>query len=313
MSKGDTMKRFIKPAILTSVLVISALGISGCETTPEPDTRLVSAREAVAAAESNGDVTKYAPTELDRARKLLANAEGSLKEKGSKDPTAAHYAYLASQMAHIAEQRAHEQVATARVKSGETERQKILLSARENEANQAVSQARAAQSAAEQARNEALNAQSEMAAAQLESQRLAAELQDVKTKQTTRGLVLTLDDVLFDTGRSELKSGSRRTLDQIAQFLNEYPERKVQIEGFTDSQGGNDFNLELSQKRADSVASAIIQRGIAADRVRSMGYGEEFPVASNENSGSRQLNRRVEIIVGNGDAPIPGRSGSNTP
>jgi outer membrane protein OmpA-like peptidoglycan-associated protein len=211
-------------------------------------------------------------------------------------------------------------VAVARIKSGETERQKILLSAREGEANQAVAQARAAQSdalaaqsAAEQARSEAQNAQAELAAAQAEAQRLAAELQNVKTAQTSRGLVLTLDDVLFDTGRSDLKSGSRRTLDQIAQFLNEHPERRVQIEGFTDSQGANDYNLELSQSRADAVATAIIQRGIDAQRVRALGYGEGFPVASNSNEGSRQLNRRVEIVVANDDEPIPARAGSVTP
>ena len=79
----------------------------------------------------------------------------------------------------------------------------------------------------------------------------------------------------------------------------------MQVEGFTDSQGANDYNLELSQRRADAVAMAIIQRGIDAQRVRALGYGEEFPVASNDNAGSRQLNRRVEIIVSNGDRRFP--------
>jgi outer membrane protein OmpA-like peptidoglycan-associated protein len=295
------------------VIAAAAFALSGCETQPETSGVIEQARAAVDAASSDANVSKYAPTELQRARNLLVNAEGNLKAKGAKDVNTAHYAYLATQMAHIAEQRAHEQVATERVKSGETERQKILLAARENEANSALSQARQAQAAAEQARNEAQNARSEVAAAQSEAQRLASELQNVKTSQTNRGLVLTLNDVLFDTGRSELKPGARRTLDQIAQFLNEHPERRVQIEGFTDSQGGNDFNMELSQSRADAVASAIIQRGIDAQRVRALGYGEEFPVASNANSGSRQLNRRVEIIVGNQNEPIPERSDRDAP
>ena len=299
--------------LIIAALAASVLAFAACETTPQSSVALDEARAAVAAAEADANVAKYAPTELDRARKLLVNAQGSAEEKGIKDPTTAHYAYLATQMARIAEQRAHEQVATARIKSGESERQKILLAAREGEANQAVADARAAQSAAEQARSEAQNAQAELAAAQAEAQRLASELQNVKTAQTSRGLVLTLDDVLFDTGRSDLKSGSRRTLDQIAQFLNEHPERRVQIEGFTDSQGTDDFNLELSQSRADAVASAIIQRGIDAQRVRALGYGEGFPVASNSNAGSRQLNRRVEIIVANDDEPIPARSGSVSP
>lgn len=302
-----------KTPFLTASIVAAACAMAACQTAPKTSAAVEQARAAVDAAAADASVAQYAPTELQRARNLLVNAESSVKEKGAKDPIAAHYAYLATQTAHIAEQRAHEQMAMARIKAGETERQKILLAARENEANQALSQARQAQAAAEQARNEAQNAQSEKAAAQAEAQRLANELQNVKTAQTSRGLVLTLDDVLFDTGRAELKPGARRTLDQIAQFLNEHQDRRVQVEGFTDSQGGNDYNLELSQKRADAVASAIVQRGIDSQRVRALGYGEEFPVASNANAGSRQLNRRVEIIVGNENQSIPERNSQDAP
>ena len=99
----------------------------------------------------------------------------------------------------------------------------------------------------------------------------------MQASQTSRGIVLTLDDVLFDTGKAQLKPGARASIDQIAAFLNENPERRVQVEGFTDSQGTNDFNLELSQSRADAVAMAIIQRGIDAQRVRALGYGEGYP------------------------------------
>jgi outer membrane protein OmpA-like peptidoglycan-associated protein len=119
--------------------------------------------------------------------------------------------------------------------------------------------------------------------------------------------------VLFDTGRADLKPGAERSIEQLTSFLNEHPERRVQVEGFTDSQGPNDYNMELSQKRADAVAMAIIQRGIDAQRVRALGYGEEFPVASNKDSGSRQLNRRVEIVVSNGAQAIPGRAASGSP
>jgi len=119
--------------------------------------------------------------------------------------------------------------------------------------------------------------------------------------------------VLFDTGQAALKPGAVRPIEQIAQFLNEHPERSVQVEGFTDSQGGNDYNLELSQKRADAVAMAIMQRGVKAERVRAMGYGEEFPKASNDSAGSRQLNRRVEIVVSNDDKAIPGRQAAGNP
>jgi outer membrane protein OmpA-like peptidoglycan-associated protein len=301
------MKRNHTKHSLVAVAVASALlGLAACETAPDSSALLEQARTAVTQAEDDPNVTKYAPTELDRARKLLINAESSAKDKGANDKTASHYAYLTTQMARIAEQRAQEQSAMARIKAGETERQKILLTARENEADQAVAQAKAAQADAENAK---ANAQS----AQAESQRLAAQLENLQASQTSRGIVLTLDDVLFDTGKAQLKSGAARSIDQIAAFLNENPERRVQVEGFTDSQGANDYNLELSQSRADAVAMAIIQRGIDAQRVRALGYGESFPVASNTNAGSRQLNRRVEIIVSNGSADIPGRTAAQTP
>src|SRR6185436_4102934 len=133
---------------------------------------------------------------------------------------------------------------------------------------------------------------------------------NVQASQTSRGMVLTLDDVLFDTGKAQLKPGAQRAIDQITAFLKENPGRRVQVEGFTDSQGADEFNLELSQSRADAVAMAIIQRGVDAERVRALGYGEGYPVASNANAGSRQLNRRVEIIVSNDNTEIPGRGPS---
>jgi outer membrane protein OmpA-like peptidoglycan-associated protein len=306
------MKSMIRN-LIAAAAASTLLGIAGCETAPETSGLLEDARSSVAAAEADPNVGKYAPTELDRARKLLVNAEGAAKSKGAKDKTATHYAYLATQMARISQQRAQEQVATAQVKAGETERQKILLSARENEANQAIAQARTAQSQAELAKVDAQNAQAQVQQALAESQRLAAELENLQASQTSRGIVLTLDDVLFDTGKAQLKSGAQRSLDQIAAFLSENPERRVQVEGFTDSQGPDDFNRELSQSRADAVARAIIQRGIDAQRVRALGYGEEFPVASNTNAGSRQLNRRVEIVVSNGNSDIPGRTAAGSP
>ena len=135
----------------------------------------------------------------------------------------------------------------------------------------------------------------------------------MQASQTSRGIVLTLDDVLFDTGKAQLKPGAR-ALDRTDRGVPQRESRAPRaVEGFTDSQGTDDYNLELSQSRADAVAMAIIQRGIDAQRVRALGYGEEFPVASNANAGSRQLNRRVEIIVSNGDAAIPGRTAAGSP
>jgi outer membrane protein OmpA-like peptidoglycan-associated protein len=134
----------------------------------------------------------------------------------------------------------------------------------------------------------------------------------VQAVQTSRGLVMTLDDGLFDKGRADLGPAAQRSIDRIVAFLGKYPGRRVQIDGFTDSEGASGYNLELSQSRADAVAMAIIRRGVDAKRVRATGYGELFPVAGNE-PGSRLLNRRVEIIVGNDGHAIQSRLAANAP
>jgi outer membrane protein OmpA-like peptidoglycan-associated protein len=143
-----------------------------------------------------------------------------------------------------------------------------------------------------------------------EAAQAQAELAALKATPTARGLVLTLGDVMFDTGRSELKSGGMRKIEQLAQFLTEHPERRVQIDGFTDSVGSDAYNEELSQRRADAVKAALVRQNIDAARISTEGYGKAYPVASNNDSGGRQLNRRVEVVIGgaNGSAIAP-RSG----
>ena len=183
----------------------------------------------------------------------------------------------------------------ARVAAGQAERDQIQLAARTRDVNNA----NMATSAALGQRDNA----AEQAA------RLQAEVDALKAKPTPRGLVLTLGDVLFDTGRSELNPGAARKLDQLSEFLMEHPERRVQIDGFTDSVGSDSYNQDLSQRRADSVKAALISRGVDPSRIGSQGYGKSFPVANNVDSGGRQLNRRVEVVIGgdNGGS-ISGRS-----
>ncbi|MBA1198998.1 OmpA family protein [Pseudomonas plecoglossicida] len=122
-------------------------------------------------------------------------------------------------------------------------------------------------------------------------------LQNLKAKRTERGTVVTFGDVLFDTGRGELRSGSQRNIQQLAQYLQDNPQRKVLVEGFTDSTGSDALNQQLSERRAAAVGNALRRQSVSADRIVTAGYGKEYPVATNADAQSRQLNRRVEVII----------------
>jgi outer membrane protein OmpA-like peptidoglycan-associated protein len=132
-------------------------------------------------------------------------------------------------------------------------------------------------------------------------------LQDLQAKQTDRGMVLTLGDVLFETGRADLRSGADRTVSQLASFMQQNPDRTVEITGFTDSTGSVEFNQELSERRAEAVRQALTRYGISPQRVVTRGLGPALPVASNNTAGGRQQNRRVEITISDEKGSIPPR------
>jgi len=273
--------------------VALALASAACVTTVEPNPALLNARAVVAKAEGDENVNKFAPLDLEAARKQLDVAEAAALNHD--DAAIAQPAYMAVQSARLAEAHAAAKADDARVAAGQSDRDKIQLAARTREvdtANMATDTAKL-----------------QTSAALGEAARLQAEVDQLKATPTPRGLVLTLGDVLFDTGKAQLNPGSGRKLDQLAQFLTDHPERRVQIDGFTDSVGTESYNLDLSQRRADAVRSALIGRGIAPSRIGTQGYGQEFPVADNTDSGGRQLNRRVEVVIGNDSgAAIAARS-----
>lgn len=130
------------------------------------------------------------------------------------------------------------------------------------------------------------------------------ELAALKAKQTSRGMVLTVGDVLFDTGQATLKPGAYPDISRLAQFLRENPDRNVQIEGHTDSTGSLTTNTILSERRAQAVADALVAAGVAPGRVETRGMGSDYPVATNATAAGRQQNRRVEIVIGS--APTTG-------
>jgi len=259
----------------------------------------------VLAAESDPNVGKYAALDLQAAKQDLAIADDAALHH--QETAIAHPAYMAAQNARLAQMHAAAMADDARVAAGQAERDQILLSSRNREVQNAKMATNEAKMVASEALDQRDKAAQQAALATQESARLQAELDQLKAIPTPRGLVLTLGDVLFDTGRSELNPGAGRKLDQLAQFLAEHKERRVQIDGFTDSVGTDSYNEELSRRRADAVKSALLVRGIDSSRISTQGYGKAFPVANNTDSGGRQLNRRVEVVIGgdNGTAISP--------
>ena len=262
-----------------------ALALAGCVTTPQPNAALESARTIVQAAVADPNAAKYAALDVQAAQADLAAADAAyLKhdEAGIAQP-----AYMAAQSARLAQLRGAAKADDARVAAGQAERDSILLAARSSQVDSAKRATDAATS---------------------NSARLQAEVDALKAKPTDRGLVLTLGDVLFETGSATLSPGAGRNLDRLVQFLTEHPDRLVQIDGFTDSVGTDSFNQDLSQRRADAVRASLQSRGIASARIATQGYGKEYPVASNSESSGRQLNRRVEVVIGaDGGAAVAAR------
>jgi outer membrane protein OmpA-like peptidoglycan-associated protein len=136
---------------------------------------------------------------------------------------------------------------------------------------------------------------------------LEARMAELNAKQTPRGLVVTLGDVLFDVDRSALKPAGMRMVDQLAEVLKADPQRTVLVEGFTDSTGADAYNQTLSTERADAVRVALLGQGIASTRVASRGYGKANPVGSNDTAAGRQMNRRVEIVLSDESGQIKAR------
>jgi outer membrane protein OmpA-like peptidoglycan-associated protein len=199
------------------------------------------------------------------------------------------------------------------VEKAEGERASIIIDAREKEAREAQAKAGQAQALAAEAEHKANTAEQEsmriaQVAQQTQAQLDAAnrQIEDMKAQKTDRGMVVTLGDVLFDTGSATLKPGADRSLQQVAAYLSGNVKAKVMIEGHTDSVGDDAFNQRLSEQRAQSVASRLSFMGVDASRVAASGLGEAYPVTGNDTPAGRQQNRRVEIIFSDNEGAFAG-------
>lgn len=249
------------------------LGLVACST-PADNQALDQARARVSQVNQDPVVNRQAPLELERARQALAQADASWRNGDNRD-VVTHQAYMAYQQANLAAETARLRNSQDQIKNAEAERAKTLLSARSEETEQ-----------------------------------LRQQLSDLKARQTERGIQLTLSNVLFKTDSATLVPGATGNLDRLADVLKQHPDLNVEIDGYTDSTGNPDYNMDLSQRRADAVRSALVSRGIDPSRIVARGYGENAPVATNDTPQGRQLNRRVEVVLTETGGQPPQASGA---
>ena len=262
--------------------------LAGCATAPRSPEGAAEVRSKLTQLQSDPNLADRAPVALQEAEAAVRVAEEPLA-KGKDAALGAHRVYMADRKVEIAIAQASTRYAEdQRARLGE-ERERARLDARTREADRARADADATRASAADAASSAAR----------EAADLQRQVDALQAKATDRGLVLTLGDVLFTSGRADLKVGATSNLDRLVTFLSQYPSRNIEIEGHTDSVGSDDYNQDLSQRRADSVRSYLMQQGINSQRIAASGKGEHQPVADNDSAGGRQLNRRVEIIIEN--------------
>ena len=278
-----------------SMTLIAIAALSGCNSTTH-NASLADAHANYNNASINPNVTNLAALELKEAGDSLSKADTALS-KGEDAAKVDHLAYLANQKVAIAQETARRKTAEQAVANAAANRTQASLDARTAEADAANRQVASMKKTAEQQAEELAAANANTANDQALIALQVTQLKELNARQTKRGLVITLGDVLFGINKSQLKSGGIRNVQKLAGFLKEYPKHKVLIEGYTDSTGDSNHNQNLSERRANAVQTALVDAGIGSDRITTRGYGEEFPVASNDSATSRQLNRRVEVII----------------
>lgn len=260
-----------KALIATSV---AAVLLAACAAAPVKPDGAADARSRLTQLQSDPSLAGRAPLAVKEADTAVQVAE----QPQADQELGAYRVYMADRKVEIARAQAETSLAEDQRTALSANRETSRLDARTREADAA----------------HVATANSEQQAAELQRQ-----IDVLQAKPTDRGLIVTLGDVLFDTGKASLKAGTTSNLNKLVAFLNEYSDRTVLIEGYTDSVGTEDYNQGLSERRADSVKSYLAGQGIGSIRLSASGKGESDPVASNDSAAGRQQNRRVEVIISN--------------
>lgn len=277
---------------------VASILLAGCVSAPVMPPGAAEARAKLAVLESDPQLSTRAPAAIKEAELAVRTAE-----EPQPDPALAKYrVYLADRSVDIATAQASTSLAEDQRKELIKRGDQARLDARTREADAANSQLVTARAAVAEQQGRTDIAQSEANSARASAADLQRQLDDLHAKPTDRGMVLTLGDTLFTSGKSDLKVGGTANLDKLATFLSAYPDRQVVIEGYTDSLGSDEYNDGLSQRRADAVKSYLVHLGINSQRLSATGRGKSDPVADNASADGRQQNRRVNVTIAN--APV---------
>ncbi len=298
----NTIPLFVKPGRLLIVVAAAAALLAGCAAAPVKPEGAAQARSKLTQLQADPDLASRAPIAIEEADRAVRIAE-------TPQPDVAltmHRIYMAERKVDIARALAETRFAEDQRGALSQQRDNARLDARTREADAAKKQAAMAmaenarqKAVMDQARDAADAARLAAASSEAKSAQMQREIAALQAKVTDRGLVLTLGDVLFASGKAALQSGASGNLNKLVAFLNKYPERSVAIEGYTDSVGSEEYNQALSQRRAEAVRSYLVGQGIGPQRLIASGMGESSPIAPNDSAAGRQQNRRVEMIIEN--------------
>lgn len=325
----------MKRSLQNMALVLSMALLAACATAPRKDLALERVKNDLKQLKANPELAGYAPLALGEAERALRTAEQSSGNEYYRIHLvymADHRIKIAQAMAEREQQqKAYDKLEKersamliraskleAKQARDEAERARLLVATTTEDAERARAEkeaalkkeaeaARAAKLASEEAKqarrlaktraSEAEYARKEADIASQQVDSLTRQLKNLQLRQTEKGVVVTLGDVLFDPGKATLLDSARSSLQEVVDLLQTEPEKKIRVEGHTDSSGDAAANLKLSQQRAQSVRDALVKMGVAADRIKAVGMGEDFPIASNKTAEGRARNRRVDVIL----------------
>jgi outer membrane protein OmpA-like peptidoglycan-associated protein len=289
---------------------------------------LYEAINAVQIAQANG-AAQYAPEAFQKAQQSLESAQDVGKKGGRREQiTYARAAVQGAEDARIITIRKKIEQDRQQAQQATTAAQQAALAAQQVADQQAMARAQA-DAAAAQARAQAAEAQAQAAQAQQSAQQASQQTEQIReklkdqlnqvlqTRETARGLIVNMSDVLFDTGQYTLKPDAREKLAKVSGILLAYPNLQLQVEGYTDNVGSDGFNEKLSEQRADAVRDYLTSQGVQQTNISAAGYGKGDPVADNSTAQGRSENRRVQMVVSGNSIGVqestPGSAQSQQP